>query len=54
MEIIKVKPWAKDQGDFVLINESDFDPAIHVKFDDEKAQEVKQERKPKSKQPQEA
>ena len=54
METIKVKSWGKDQGEFVLINASDFDPAVHVKFDDDKAQETKQERKPKNKQPQEA
>lgn len=26
---IKVKPWGDDQGDFVLINEGDFDAAVH-------------------------
>lgn len=30
---IKVKPWSKDQGDFVEINECDFDPAIHQRFE---------------------
>lgn len=55
MELIKVKPWGKDQGEFVLINAVDFDPAVYVKFDDEAVVEVqKQERKPKNKQPQEA
>ena len=55
MVTIKVNPWGKDQGEFVLINESDFDPAVHVKFDDEAVVEVqKQERKSKNKQPQEA
>ena len=54
MELIKVKPWGKDQGEFVLINAYDFDPATHVKIDDDKMQETKQERKPKNKQPQEA
>lgn len=23
---VKVKPWGKDQGDYVEINQSDFDP----------------------------
>lgn len=27
--IIRVKPWSKDQGDFVEVNLSDFDPAVH-------------------------
>ena len=26
---IKVKPWGDGQGDFVLINEGDFDAAVH-------------------------
>lgn len=30
VKTVKVKPWGKDQGDFVEINESDFDGAIHV------------------------
>lgn len=33
MEVLKVKPWGKDQGDYVLINASDFDPARHVLMD---------------------
>jgi len=32
-ETIKVKPWGDDQGDHVLINAEDFDPAIHTKFE---------------------
>lgn len=31
--VIKVMPWSKSQGDFVLINESDFDPKIHKKYE---------------------
>jgi len=55
MNTIKVKPWGKQQGEFVLINESDFDPSVHVKFDDEAVVEVqKQERKVKNKPQQEA
>lgn len=30
METIKVKPWGKDQGDFVVINKTDFDPEVHA------------------------
>lgn len=30
IETIKVKPWGKDQGDFVVINADDFDPKIHT------------------------
>lgn len=29
---VKVKPWGDDQGDYVLINEGDFDPAVHELF----------------------
>ncbi|MEE4461551.1 hypothetical protein V2S84_05335 [Azotobacter chroococcum] len=29
MNTVKVKPWGKDQGEFVLINEGDFDPKVH-------------------------
>lgn len=32
--VIKVKPWSEDQGDHVLINEADFDPSVHVRFDE--------------------
>lgn len=35
METIKVKPWGKDQGDFVIINKSDFDPELHELLDGE-------------------
>lgn len=29
--VVLVKPWGKDQGNYVRLNESDFDPAVHVK-----------------------
>jgi len=29
MKVIQVKPWGDDQGDFVEINEEDFDPKVH-------------------------
>lgn len=31
--IIQCKPWGKDQGSFVLVNASDFDPSRHTRFD---------------------
>ena len=33
LKTIKVKPWGDGQGDFVVINESDFDPDRHELFD---------------------
>jgi len=30
---VKVRPWGKDQGDFVEINADDFDPAFHKALD---------------------
>ena len=32
MKTVKVKPWSKDHGDYVLINELDFDPKIHALY----------------------
>lgn len=32
---IRVKPWGKDQGDFVEINADDFDPKVHQRFEAE-------------------
>lgn len=34
MKTIKVKPWGKDQGDHVVINEADFDPSFHTLLDE--------------------
>lgn len=34
IETIKVKPWGKDQGEFVEINVDDFDPEFHTLLDD--------------------
>ena len=36
METMKVKPWGKGQGDYVLINADDFDPTKHEKLDEVK------------------
>ncbi len=40
---VQVKPWGEGQGDFVLINESDFDENVHELFGSKKpsAKEVK-------------
>lgn len=32
-ETIKVKPWGEGQGEFVEINATDFDPAIHQLYE---------------------
>lgn len=37
MDTIKVKPWHPSQGDHVVINAADFDPAVHRRFGDEVA-----------------
>ena len=36
MAVIKVKPWGKDQGNFVFIEEENFDPDFHKKFTEKK------------------
>lgn len=33
MSLIKVKPWGKDQGEYVLINEEDFNAEVHEPLD---------------------
>lgn len=35
IETIRVKPWGKDQGEFVEINADDFDAAVHTRFEAE-------------------
>lgn len=40
MKTIQVKPWGDDQGEFVLINEDDFDPSKHERFDPEGAKKA--------------
>ena len=39
MTTIKIKPSHASQGDFVIIEESDFDPAIHSLLDSEEPKE---------------
>lgn len=36
MKTIQVKAWGKDQGDFVEINEGDFNPEVHELLGDKK------------------
>lgn len=45
MEILKVMPWGKDQGDHVLIDAKDFDPQKHTIYQPPAPAE---EEKPKS------
>lgn len=46
METVTVKPWSKDQGDYVVINQSDFDKEKHVLIDvNAEKQEVKESKK---------
>lgn len=52
MKTIKVKPWGEGQGDFVLVNEEDFNPEAHQLFDDAPAEKPKAARK--AKQPEQA
>lgn len=40
MDIMKVKPWGQGQGDYVLLNVSDFDPAFHAPLNAEEAAKV--------------
>jgi hypothetical protein len=46
---IKVKPWGKDQGEYVIIEEEDFNPEIHEKADQEPeaVEPAKRGRKPR-------
>lgn len=34
MKTIQVMPWGEDQGDFVVINEEDFDPSVHKRYEE--------------------
>lgn len=34
VKTIKVMPWGDDQGDFVLINEDDFDASVHQRYEE--------------------
>jgi hypothetical protein len=43
---VRVKPWAESQGEFVIINEADFDPARHVLYDESQVPVVADEAQP--------
>lgn len=47
MAVIKVKPWSKDQGDFVLLEEEDFDKEKHELYSEPKEKPVKAKESPK-------
>ena len=34
MDTIRCKPWGEGQGDHVIVNAADFDPAFHVLADE--------------------
>lgn len=36
IKTVKVAPWGKDQGDFVEINETDFDEKTHKLYEEPK------------------
>lgn len=38
---MKVKPWSKDQGEFVEINVEDFDPKVHTPLNADEAAAAK-------------
>lgn len=35
-ETMKVMPWGKGQGDYVVINKADFDANVHKAYEPEK------------------
>lgn len=39
---VKVKSWHKSQGDFVIINESDFDKDVHTLYGEKKLTQKEQ------------
>lgn len=45
MKVIKVKTWGKGQGDFVEINEADFDPKFHKKFSKKELDAIEKSKK---------
>lgn len=42
MKTIQVKPWHATQGEFVIINEEDFDPEKHEKYEAPKLTKAQQ------------
>lgn len=48
MATLKVKPWGEGQGDYVLIEEEDFDEKQHSLYDDKPAPKAKSKPAPKA------
>ena len=46
MDILKVKPWGKNQGEYVVIEAKDFDPAKHELFGAKEPEAHLEEEKP--------
>lgn len=49
MDIILCKPWGKDQGEFVRLDASQFDPAAHERYEPDAAPAAAQDVAPKGK-----
>ena len=49
MDLLKVQPWGKGQGDYVEINAEDFDPKRHKKYEEKTAAKSKPTAKKESK-----
>lgn len=45
MATVKVKPWGKDQGDYVLMEEEDFDPKKHKLYEESKTDKAPKQEK---------
>lgn len=43
---VKVKPWGQNQGEYVIMNESDFDPARHVMYNPGETRVIQDPMKP--------
>lgn len=41
MAILKVQPWGEGQGDFVIIDEENFDPKFHKLYEEKGAEKPK-------------
>jgi len=48
MDVMKVKPWGKGQGDYVEINAEDFDPKLHKKYEDKATAKSAEKKESKS------
>lgn len=48
METVKVMPWADGQGDYVLINQDDFNPDVHKLYAEPQAKTKQATAKPQA------